>query len=429
MSKLASRFLLSGIWLESIAGDGKLGRLFLKWSETNGGISRSLSLSLVSWKKRLQPVFIFTTTLGIFCSASFSFGAIPFDVISSDVIQRSDQDQTQNPRRLRVMSYNVQNLFDTQLDYPQYDDREFTPDGKQVWVPTVLNDKIRNLADVILDSSPDVIALTEVESERALLDLYQAGFAQKGFVSWTLSPTEDRRGIRGALISRFPVAPGGVKSHRVGREVRQDTEQGERIGAYVTRDILEVTYDSSSRFGPGSKFTVLVNHWPSRISPTSEERRFQIAQLMQKIVKDIVSEDPSRTVIVTGDFNDDIHDRSLRSGLKKTYTPDGLYKTSPGTLYITTYEKSKEPISERGTYYYRGQWIGLDHIMVAKGRAASRREQSAFHFVPGSFQVLRHRFLDRRGVPVGCQMPRSQPERCADGASDHLPILADFEYR
>src|SRR5688500_14862683 len=87
-----------------------------------------------------------------------------------------DDGSAARAKRMKVMSYNVQNLFDT-VDSEDTNDSEFTPDGKQKWTETVIRDKIANLGHVIKAQSPDVIALSEVESQEMVDRLVKEGLA------------------------------------------------------------------------------------------------------------------------------------------------------------------------------------------------------------------------------------------------------------
>ena len=72
-------------------------------------------------------------------------------------------------RQISVMSWNVENLFDTE-DQPDRIDEEFLPEGKFEWTEEKLILKMRNLARVITsvknpDGSvcPDFLGMVEVE--------------------------------------------------------------------------------------------------------------------------------------------------------------------------------------------------------------------------------------------------------------------------
>ena len=64
---------------------------------------------------------------------------------------------------LRVMSYNVENFFDTEDD-PEHDDDSFLPTGAHRWTRARYQEKIQHIAEVISsvgeEAFPELIALT-----------------------------------------------------------------------------------------------------------------------------------------------------------------------------------------------------------------------------------------------------------------------------
>ena len=68
-------------------------------------------------------------------------------------------------RLFRVISYNVENLFDTQ-DNPLAEDEEFLPQGQRHWTPKRYYHKLQQIAKVITAAGewtePALIGLCEV---------------------------------------------------------------------------------------------------------------------------------------------------------------------------------------------------------------------------------------------------------------------------
>ncbi|MBW2027099.1 MAG: hypothetical protein JRI90_17470 [Deltaproteobacteria bacterium] len=73
-------------------------------------------------------------------------------------------------REVKIATYNVQNLFDLTRDGTEYE--EYIPEGPLGWNKRIADIKYRNIARVIKGLSPDIIALEEVESRRALIPLF-----------------------------------------------------------------------------------------------------------------------------------------------------------------------------------------------------------------------------------------------------------------
>ena len=86
-------------------------------------------------------------------------------------------------------------------------------------------------------------------------------------------------------------------------------------------------------------------------------------------------------------------------------------------------------VSQRGTYYYHqeNRWNALDHILIAEGSDILKGAPS-LRYVSGSVRVSKSPFQNRDGHPQGCEtFGRGSPRTsCPNGASDHLPVVADF---
>ena len=129
-----------------------------------------------------------------------------------------------------VMSFNVENLFDTQDDFKK-DDKAFLPLSKkqlnkhkqsckrirvQVWKDECLyldwNEKVKdaklnNILNLIIayeDSGPDVIVFQEIENNNVLQQLFNL-LEPYGYSDYKLLEGNDYRGIDNAVISKFPI--------------------------------------------------------------------------------------------------------------------------------------------------------------------------------------------------------------------------------
>ncbi len=362
--------------------------------------------------------------------------SICFFVLAASIFTTSIQARPLNTNgenaapRMKVMSFNVQNLFDT-LDNPKTQDEDFTPRGTQEWTESIIQDKIRNLSAIIRDVNPDVIGVVEIENQQMLMRLVTEGLAGMGYQAALAGPSDDFRGIRNGIISRYPIVD--KKTHRVWKDTWK-TPGSKNVSK--TRDILEVTVDTGVNKGNGRFVTYLVNHWPSRAGgPIRNQWRLEVAQQLTQIVKNITTKDTSRRVIALGDFNDDIFDDSFRKGTYLVQTEDALAKFAPGTMFAADFELAKLPAHLRGTFYFdRGKvWNALDHVLIAGGTALNTKQIPGFRYVPGSLQINRHPFVNKMGQPLGCELfdrvHSGSRTRCPKGAADHLPLSATFEFR
>ena len=327
---------------------------------------------------------------------------------------------------LKVLSYNVQNLFDT-VDNPKTNDEEFTPQGAQAWTERVLKDKIKNLGKVISAESPDIIAVQEVENQAILERLTKEGLKKQGYVATLAGPSDDLRGIRNGIISRFPIA--STKSHRVWRE--SWAAPGEK--PMFTRDILEVTLAT-----PNHEVTVLVSHWPSRKGGAAREVvRLEVAEQMTAIIEGIVRDNPKRLVISLGDFNDELENNSFVKGLKMVSKASDLATAPLGSVFATDSELSGLSDEQSGTFFFHPakEWNRFDHILISQGSQLASGSSPGFQYRLGSMRIVRPAaFMLEGKYPTGCEIvPGAQTGRsklgCAGGASDHLPVLAEFDYK
>lgn len=353
-----------------------------------------------------------------------------------------------SPTKLKVMSYNLQNLFDTK-DSSDTNDSEFTPNGAQKWTERVLADKIDNLAKVISAENPDFVGVSEVETAEVLEQLQKA-LRPAGYIVSYAGPSDDFRGIRCGVISKLPIL--STNSHKVW----SDTWTNPEGGVQKTRDILEVNLDASgassalsnpfailSPFardafrgnregGSNQVVTLLVNHWPSRAGgPVRDVYRTEVAQKATSIISDILTQNPDRLVVSVGDYNDELDSPSFVNGLKLTSSYDALRSAPVGSVFATD---SELPKNQSGTFFYRreSKWNALDHILVAQGPDLLSRKSKGFSYVSGSIQVVRPRdFMEKGQFPAGCELRNSgrteSGKRCGKGASDHLALTAEFE--
>jgi len=106
-------------------------------------------------------------------------------------------------RNLLIMSYNVENLFDT-IDDPHKTDNEFLPTSKKKWTSARYHEKLQHLAKVISSADanklPDLLSLVEVENQLVLDDLNQQTLLKNGHYKIIHKESPDRRGIDVALL-------------------------------------------------------------------------------------------------------------------------------------------------------------------------------------------------------------------------------------
>lgn len=347
---------------------------------------------------------------------------------------------------LKVMAYNVQNLFDT-IDSADTNDVDFTPNGAQKWTEQILNDKIANLTQVISNENPDILGVEELENP-AMLERLQKSLKNFGYEYAYAGPSADGRGIRCGVISKYPIV--ATTSHQVWRDSWINPDRT----VQKTRDVLEVTIDVSKAainadsavpmadvLGDnisGAKqqlVTLLVNHWPSRGGgPEREVFRLDVAKQQTELVKSILTKNPDRLLVSVGDFNDELQSPSFVNGLMMTKSYEALASAPIGSVYPSDLELGNLPGPEKGTFYFARDkvWNSLDHVLIARGADLLSGKARGFEYQVGSTKPVHPKAFMGQGIfPTGCEIRDSgrteqAKNRCGKGSSDHFPITASF---
>lgn len=299
-----------------------------------------------------------------------------------------------------IMSYNVENLFDT-IDDPNKMDEDFTPSGKLQWNTKKYYEHLNHTVDAITNKGtnfPAVVGLIEVENGTVLNDLANTSYLKdKGYkVVWYEGP--DERGIDVAMLYDMNrVSMVGSRPIPVVLESVSDPN---------TRDILKVSVEIG-----GEQFNLFVNHWPSRRGgqDESEMHRIKAASVLRKEVDQILSVNPKANVICMGDFNDfpsnkSVHD-VLQAGVSNEHSV--LYNM------MSDFEALK-----KGTHFYKGEWSPLDQFIVSYGMFDNKCVSA------NSFEVVSYDFLyytSKDGVKSPARAYVGDSYK--GGYSDHLPII------
>jgi hypothetical protein len=319
----------------------------------------------------------------------------------------------ENPDTLpvRLMFYNVENLFDT-ADDTLKDDDEFLPDGLMRWNRTRYTKKINSVYKTIIAAGewnpPAVVGLCEIENRKVLEDLvYGTTLSNFGYgIIHEESP--DPRGIDVCMIYRKDLVRVIDYSSWIPRGVRKD-EFHSRSVLYVKCAILDDTLN------------LLINHWPSRRGGVlaGEPLREEIALMVRDAVDSLynVSKGEFKTIIL-GDFNCGPDDPVIRSLIKPPR--DGEY------ALVNLADQHVKGIS--GTYRYMGNWEMLDQVIVSDGILNSRR---GLFLDLKNFRIFSPDFLLRNDpkYPGMTTFSTYLGYRYQGGFSDHLPVLLDLGIR
>jgi predicted extracellular nuclease len=311
---------------------------------------------------------------------------------------------------IRVMFYNVENLYDT-TDDEGVDDAEFLPKSELQWGDDRLKTKLDHIAQVIQavggQNLPDVVGFAEVENRRVLDFLIQNTALKKSgyFVVHYDSP--DKRGIDVALLykkDRFTF----LKSASYPVPMSGDS-------ARPTRDILYVKGMLSNK----SNLHVVINHWPSRSGGTAETepKRLAAAKVAKRLCDSIQANEQNANILLLGDFNDYPTNKSMREILQAEI--DTTIKS--GNLFnLVAWQKG----DERGSHCYKGDWAFLDQIIASE---ALVKGSSGLQTYYSRAKAFRADFLLTKNEKYGTMEPFRTygGKNYLGGYSDHLPVFVD----
>ncbi len=249
-----------------------------------------------------------------------------------------------------IVSYNVENLFDT-IDNEGVIDEEFLPNGKLKWNSERYKIKLDRLVEAItmnLKDNPLVIGLVEIENKGVLVDLKNTGRLAKTNYEIAHKDSPDARGIDCGLLydkSVFKL----LKMENLNVSI-------DSIPDFKTRDILYVKGELQG----GKIVHLFVNHWPSRRGGKgeSEIKRIQAAKVARAKVDEILKADPKANIVLMGDFNDHPDNVSIRDVLKAKAVTD------ENADLLDLFEDDHK--AGKGTHNFKGEWGVLDHFIISK---------------------------------------------------------------
>lgn len=325
---------------------------------------------------------------------------------NNDGIRRADASAA-----MTVAFYNLENLFDAVDDPANPGDDEFTPGGRLGWTGERLERKLEDIARVIRSmdeyGGADILGVCEVEN-RAVLDRLVGEFLPSGQYAVVHAESEDERGIDVALLYRPAAARAvGQRMHRVD------------LGEDRTRQILEVTFERDSR-----RFTVLVNHWPSRSGGQvqSEPKRIEAGRTAARVIDSLYALDPAADIILMGDLNDEPGDRAVEGALGARGYHGGRFDAR--MLNLAAPVAAADTI---GSYFHRGDWETIDQIMLSRGALDDRGlvmiDHSQVVFTP---EFIRDAKADRTHRPA---YRTYKGTHYIAGTSDHFPVVARVGWR
>lgn len=264
--------------------------------------------------------------------------------------------------KLRVGSYNVKDFI-----APGQGNGIRQPKSKT---------ELKALAETLKDADCDVVCLQEIGS-KALLEKFVKERLDGAYQHIVFVPGNDKSGVSLAMISKYPFTK--VVSHRNDRVPRGD---GNGF-THFTRDFLRADVQVGDQ-----TVTVYNTHGKARMGERSTAyQREDECWAGRDIIMREMAPYPKRLYVVTGDFNDEANDKSVRALAEGDGRGPRLKDSLEG--------KSR---AERITFEGDRNSHQFDHILYPVAQQARFRGSQVHNRAPG-----------------------------AKIASDHYLVTADFE--
>jgi endonuclease/exonuclease/phosphatase family metal-dependent hydrolase len=349
-------------------------------------------------------------------------------VLVSGCVSATKKVATVEPEKIKVMTMNVENLFDLE-DNPEKNDEAFLPASLKAnpamqnrcraqnntayraeeciekdWSREILERKFARLTDVLEQVNgglgPDILILQEVEN-RKVLELWRDGYLKKmnyQTISWIEGP--DDRGIDTAVMSRLPMV-GTEKLHLMDYST---TPQLQAEPQRPTRGILETLLQLPS----GDKLAVFAVHFPSQGASTIH-RKAAVDTLLK-----LTSQVPAGTsVVVGGDFNI----TSTEDFKEKYFT-----KSIQPKLSVSHIVGCGECVGT--SFWFKDRtWSFFDVLLFSKdldgGDSPWQLDRDSIHIVKTSKYQW-----NQYGSPASFRDGRG-----STGVTDHLPVYAELKLK
>lgn len=312
---------------------------------------------------------------------------------------------------IRMVFYNLENLFDIEDDSLKNDD-EFTPQGDKHWTWERYQEKLRNHSQTFTAiggwEAPEIIAVCEIENEKVLKGLTEHSILKDWNYQIAHIDSPDKRGVDVGLLYR----PDKIEV----LEYEALTVKFSIENTRPTRDVLHV----KALILETDTLHIFINHWPSRYGgmAASQPKRLVAAKVVRKRVDEIFKINPQANIIITGDFNDEPENKSITDVLNAKHEEETL---ADSELFNLMYEK----LGKVGTHKFNGEWGILDQFIVS---TALLEGQHKLKITNDRAQVFQAEWLlvDETRYMGKKPFRTYQGPKFLGGYSDHLPIYLDI---
>jgi endonuclease/exonuclease/phosphatase family metal-dependent hydrolase len=246
---------------------------------------------------------------------------------------------------------------------------------------------------VIHALNPDVLALEEMGSTNALLELRDSLKAEGLDYPYWEHVTGWDTNIHVAVLSKFPFVAGHPHTND------QFLLDGRIF--HVSRGFAELEIQPA----PGFTFTLIAAHLKSKVPDSGadpDEQRYEEAKVLRRIINEHFKADPDAKLVVLGDFNDDKDSDSLREiiGRGKSKLVDTRPAERNGDT-VAAQPPYYEPRNVSWTYFYgkSDEYDRIDYILLSPAMARDWSKTGTYASSVPNWGI----------------------------ASDHRPIIASFE--
>jgi hypothetical protein len=320
--------------------------------------------------------------------------------------RNSPKDVVSNP--VRIMFYNVENLFDIYDDTTR-EDNDFLPGGLMRWNKSRYDKKINALYKTIVAAGewdpPEIVAFCEVENRKVLEDLVYGTYLSKFKYGIIHEESPDQRGIDVCLVYR--------KDYITIIEHAYWIPSGMAKADFTTRSILycKLVYSSDT-------IHLIVNHWPSRRGGVlaGEGLRMKISSMVRDKADSInKSIRNGARIIILGDFNSTPDDQEMKSLISPEKSGNFLVNLS-----------ARLAAQGKGTYRYMGTWEMIDQVIVSEKLLSCK---TGIYTDYDKLTVFRPGFLLVKDPKYPGFTPLSTYKgfRYQGGFSDHLPVILNLQ--
>lgn len=248
------------------------------------------------------------------------------------------------PTPMRVLTWNVENLFDSEDDPETFDD---VPSSAEVVR------KLNDLEAVIRSVNADFVALQEVENE-AIVGRLAEQMSDLGYESYGVIDAFDGRGIDVGYMTRLPLADSPMVTSHIGERFPLPDGSDE---IFYTRDALEVFVDVG-----GATVGVIIVHFRSMRDGGADIRQAEAAYTTR--IAEARIDAGLENMLVVGDVND---------------VPGSLpYEEIVGSGALTDLTL-RVPEDDRWTFVFSGVRRQFDYIFASPAMEAAANDVIILH--------------------------------------------------